>query len=134
MATADLPTTGSTRQRTEDADDDDLVQHVRHLDAGVVEEARASADFVELRRRLRSFVFPMTAVFLAWFLLLILCASYARGFMAKKVLGEINVGYVFALLQFVSTFLIAWLYSRFAGHRLDPLADQLRADIEERSR
>jgi uncharacterized membrane protein (DUF485 family) len=34
------------------------------------------------------------------------------------------------LLQFVSTFLIAWYYSRYAARRLDPLADQIGAELQ----
>jgi hypothetical protein len=30
----------------------------------------------------------------------------------------------------VSTFLIAWLYTRYADRQVDPLADALRAKIE----
>ena len=37
----------------------------------------------------------------------------------------------FGLLQFVSTFLIAWYYARFAGRQLDPLADSIRNKMEE---
>ena len=40
------------------------------------------------------------------------------------------MGLVFGLLQFVSTFLITFLYVRFADRKLDPLAADLRADIE----
>jgi len=94
-------------------------------------EVQASAEFVELRRRLRRFVFPMTAAFLTWYLLYVLLATYARGFMSQKLFGNINVGLVLGLLQFVSTFLITWLYVRYANRRLDPLAEQLRADLEE---
>jgi uncharacterized membrane protein (DUF485 family) len=87
-------------------------------------------DFVELRRRLRSFVFPMTLAFLVWYLLYVLCSAFARDFMRHKVVGSINIGLVFGLLQFVSTFLIAWAYSRYARTKLDPLADKLRADVD----
>jgi uncharacterized membrane protein (DUF485 family) len=87
-------------------------------------------DFVELRRRLRTFVFPMTLAFLAWYLLYVLCSAFARGFMGHKLVGNINVGLVFGLLQFVSTFGIAYAYSRYARNRLDPLADKLRGEIE----
>ena len=89
-------------------------------------------EFQELRRRLRSFVFPMTGLFLAWYLLYVLLASYAPSFMAIKLFGNINVGLVFGLLQFVSTFLITFLYIRFADRRLDPLVADLRTDIEGR--
>ena len=93
-------------------------------------DEQESPDFQELRRRVRGFVFPATVAFLAWYLLYVLMSAYARGFMAQKLLGNINVAYVFGLLQFVSTFLIALLYSRYMNRRVDPLADDLRARIE----
>ncbi|MEV6976203.1 DUF485 domain-containing protein [Kitasatospora sp. NPDC093806] len=83
--------------------------------------------FTELRAAYRRFVFPVTAAFLLWFLAYVLCSAYARGFMATKVVGNVNVALVFGLLQFVSTFGIALAYGRFAARRLDPLAEALRA-------
>jgi uncharacterized membrane protein (DUF485 family) len=94
------------------------------------EEIASRPEFQVLRHRLRSFVFPMTGLFLGWYLLYVLLASYAPSFMAIKLFGNINVGLVFGLLQFVSTFLITFLYVRFADRKLDPLASQLRDDIE----
>ncbi len=94
------------------------------------EEIASRPEFQVLRHRLRSFVFPMTGLFLGWYLLYVLLASYAPAFMAIKLFGNINVGLVFGLLQFVSTFLITFLYVRFADRKLDPLAAQLRDDIE----
>jgi uncharacterized membrane protein (DUF485 family) len=88
--------------------------------------------FIELRRRFRNFVFPMTAAFLAWFLLYVLMSAFARGFMDAKVVGTLNVAFFFGLLQFVSTFLIAYLYSKYADRRLDPLATELRTELEGR--
>lgn len=95
------------------------------------EEVHRSAEFAELRRRLRNFVFPMTAAFLSWYMLYVLSATYARGFMSHKLFGNINVGLVFGLLQFVSTFLITWLYVRYANNKLDPLAERIRARLED---
>jgi uncharacterized membrane protein (DUF485 family) len=86
--------------------------------------------FVHLQKRQRSFIFPVTAAFLAWFLLYVVMSAYARDFMAKEVTNHINVALVFGLLQFVSTFLIAWAYSRFARTRLDPVAIELREELE----
>ena len=59
-----------------------------------------------------------------------LCAAFARDFMNIQVFGHINVGLIFGLLQFVSTFLIALLYARYADRKIDPLADKLRDKIE----
>jgi uncharacterized membrane protein (DUF485 family) len=95
-----------------------------------VEVAR-TPEFDTLRRTLRRFVFPVSAAFLLWYALYVLLSAYARDFMSTKVVGHINIALIFGLLQFVSTFLIAWLYARYADRRVDPLADALRAKIEE---
>jgi uncharacterized membrane protein (DUF485 family) len=90
-----------------------------------------SPEFASLRKALRSFVFPMTAAFFIWYALYVILSAYARGFMGTKIVGNINVALVFGLLQFASTFLIAWLYARYASQKLDPLAAQLRTRVEE---
>ncbi|MFC5753682.1 DUF485 domain-containing protein [Actinomadura rugatobispora] len=99
----------------------------------VYERFQGSPEFQELRRRFRRFAFPMTAAFLAWYLLYVVLSGWARDFMGTQVVGVINVALVFGLLQFVSTFLIAWLYARHAERSLDALADQVRAAVEAES-
>jgi uncharacterized membrane protein (DUF485 family) len=94
------------------------------------EQVQATPEFQGLKRTLRAFAFPATAVFLAWYLLYVLLSGYARGFMGHKVLGNINVAYLFGLLQFVSTFVIAWVYSRYANTRFDPTAERIRERLE----
>ena len=90
-----------------------------------------SDEFAGLRRALRGFVFPMTVAFFLWYALYVILSAYARGFMGTKLIGNINVALVFGLLQFVSTFVIAWLYSRFASRRIDPVADRIRDEMGE---
>ena len=94
------------------------------------EQVQASPEFAELRSRLRRFVFPMSAGFMLWYLAYVLLASYAPGFMAIPVLGNINVGIVIGLLQFVSTFVITALYVRYADRQLDPVAESIRTRME----
>jgi len=89
-----------------------------------------SPEFSGLRKTLRGFIFPMTITFFLWYLLYVILSAYARDFMGTKVVGNINVALIFGLLQFVSTFLIAWLYARFANRRLDPVADGIRSKLE----
>lgn len=84
-----------------------------------------TAEFAELRRRYRGFALPATIAFLAWYLLYVILSMFAGGFMDTKLFGNINVALVFGLLQFATTFLIAWLYSRYSTSQLDPLARQL---------
>lgn len=85
--------------------------------------------FARLKRSLLTFVFPMSAAFLAWYLLYVLMSAYARGVMSTVLFGKVNLALVFGLLQFITTFGIAVLYSRYADRRLDPLADDLRAEL-----
>jgi len=89
-----------------------------------------SADFGALRRAFRGFVFPTTVAFLLWYALYVVLSAYARGFMSIKVIGNINIALILGLLQFLSTFLIAWAYTRWADRRFDPLAAQIREEIE----
>ncbi|HET6534281.1 MAG TPA: DUF485 domain-containing protein [Actinoplanes sp.] len=91
-----------------------------------------SDDFARLRKTLRGFIFPMTIAFFLWYALYVLLSAYARGFMSIKLVGNINVALLFGLLQFVSTFLIAWYYSRFAARKVDPLADRIAAELANR--
>ena len=91
----------------------------------VYDTLHASADFEALRRAYRSFVIPATVAFLSWYLLYVLMSSYATDFMSVQVVGNINVALVFGLLQFATTFLIAWLYARYSAKHLDPLARTL---------
>jgi len=92
--------------------------------------AHASVDFAVLRRRLRGFVFPMTAFFLSWYFLYVLSAAFAPHFMAIKVVGNINTGLIFGLCQFVSTFAITTIYVQFANCNLDPVSSRIRKRVE----
>ncbi len=90
-----------------------------------------SEEFGDLRRRFRRFVFPMTALFLAWYFLYVILAAFAPSFMATKVWGNINIGLIFGLLQFVSTFAITIAYVRWADRNFDAAAEKLRDHMDE---
>ncbi|HEX6996338.1 MAG TPA: DUF485 domain-containing protein [Gammaproteobacteria bacterium] len=100
-------------------------------DGELYRSLHASAEFQTLRRRYRAFAFPATAVFLGWYLLYVVLSSWAKGFMSIEVLGNVNVALVLGLLQFVSTFAIAWLYARHADRELDPIARRLERRYDE---
>lgn len=103
------------------------------LDNAAYVQLSQTPEFQRLRLAFRRFVFPMTVAFLLWYLLYVVLSAYARGFMGTKVVGEINVALVFGLLQFVSTFLIAWAYERYARRGLEPLAGSVRDAIPGRA-
>ena len=95
------------------------------------QRVQRSPEFQDLRRRFRNFVFPMTALFLVWYFVYVLLANYAHDFMSIRVWGNITVGLLFGLGQFVSTFAITMIYARWANRRFDAAADELRREIEE---
>ena len=107
----------------------DLSPHDPHVVAArhdpVYDDLHASPEFAELKRRYRGFAFPATAAFLVWYLTYVVLSMWAGGFMSKQVVGNINVALVLGLLQFATTFVIAWLYSNYSTKRLDPLAREL---------
>jgi uncharacterized membrane protein (DUF485 family) len=102
--------------------------YARHRDDPIYDRLHESPDFVELRKRYRGFVIPATVAFLSWYLLYVVMSNWATGFMDTQVIGNINVALVFGLLQFVTTFVLAWVYSRFSTAKLDPLARKLDED------
>ena len=96
----------------------------------VYERIANESEFLELRQRYRRFAFPATVAFMVWYITYVICNNWARDFMNTPVVGNINIAVIFGLLQFASTFVIAYLYSRYSAKNLDPLADKLRDDFE----
>jgi uncharacterized membrane protein (DUF485 family) len=86
-------------------------------------------EMVELEKRHRRFVWPATVFFLVYYLALNVLAGTSPGLMGRKLLGEFTFGYLFALSQFLMAFVVAWVYSRWAASRIDPLASDLREKL-----
>ncbi|WP_345473376.1 DUF485 domain-containing protein [Glutamicibacter ectropisis] len=89
-----------------------------------------SEEFQELRKTHRSFVFPMAIFFLVWYFAYVLLADYFHDFMSIKVFGNVNLGILLGLLQFVSTFAITAAYVSFSNKKLDPKATRIRERLE----
>ena len=81
----------------------------------------ATAEFKQLLKAKARFVVPATIFFIVYYFSLPLLVGYAPQLMSKKVLGVINVAYLFALSQFLMAWLIAWAYVRAAA-RFDRMA------------
>ncbi|MEX2291443.1 MAG: DUF485 domain-containing protein [Mycobacteriales bacterium] len=93
-----------------------------------------SPEFQELRRRYRGWVLPVALGALVWYFAYVALAAYAADFMGQRLVGNINVGLVLGLLQFVSTFAVTALYIRHADKSLDPASQRLREKFEEEAR
>lgn len=90
--------------------------------------------FRDLKRRQRSFVFPLAVAFLVWYFAYVLLSSFATEFMSQRVSGDITVGLLLGLGQFVTTFAITMAYVAYSNRRLDPLAAEIRGDLERAER
>ena len=51
--------------------------------------------------------------------------------MATPVWGNINVGLLMGLGQFVTTFAITMTYVSYANRRMDPLSTEIREELEQ---
>ena len=95
-----------------------------------VAQVHDSEEFAGLRRVFRRTIFPATAAFLLWYASYVLLAAFAPDFMSTRVVGNITVGLLLGLGQFVTTFAITMGYRRWADRTLDPVAGELRARLE----
>ncbi len=99
------------------------------IDYVAVEE---SPRFVELKKKHRSVVFPLAVLFLVWYFVYVLLSSFAPDFMAQPVTGNITIGLLLGLGQFITTFAITMGYVSFANRKLDPISSEIRNDLEKR--
>jgi uncharacterized membrane protein (DUF485 family) len=83
-----------------------------------------SRKFKELLKAKARFIVPATIFFIIYFFALPILVGYAPGLMRTRVIGSINVAYLFALSQFFMAWVIALLYVRAAA-RHDRMASEI---------
>ncbi|WP_067600610.1 DUF485 domain-containing protein [Nocardiopsis listeri] len=86
--------------------------------------------FLHLKKSLFSFIFPMSLAFMAWYLLYVLMTAFARDLMSVQLFGNVNLALLFGVLQFITTFSIAIIYSNYSRKRLDPAAAAVREALD----
>lgn len=91
---------------------------------------QGTEEFSKLRSTFRSFTMPLTVAGLVWYIGYVLVATYAGDFFGNSVPVFGNVGILLGVLQFVTTFLITWLYIGFANKKLEPMQAAIRDDME----
>src|SRR2546421_4964444 len=110
--------------------------HERTADeeAGVIDWAKlaASERFRNLLKAKRRFIVPAMIFFSLYYFALPVLIGYARPFMEKRVLGPVNLAYLFALSQFFMAWLVAALYVRAAA-RFDRMARDVISDPDDGS-
>lgn len=91
---------------------------------------RDGEKFQRLRKAFRNFAFPTVIGVLAIYFVYVLLSIYATGLMSIHAWGGLNLGLWLSLAQFPVTWLATWAYIRHANKTLDPLAAEIRADLE----
>ena len=96
----------------------------------VWEQVSRTDEFKRLLAAKAAFVVPATIFFVVYYFALPVLVGYAPGFMQRKVLGPINIAYLFALSQFFVAWIIAFLYVR-AARGFDERAAKLLRDLDQ---
>ena len=73
------------------------------------------ADFKKLLAAKARFIVPATVFFVVYYFTLPVLVGYQPEFMAKKVWGNVNIAYLFALSQFFMAWALAFLYVSVAA-------------------
>ncbi len=84
------------------------------IDAADWDRVAAMAEFKQLLASKRRFIIPATIFFVAYYFALPVLVGYAPRLMDRKVIGVVNLAYLFALSQFFMAWIIAALYVRVA--------------------
>jgi uncharacterized membrane protein (DUF485 family) len=95
------------------------------------EAIAASPGFRKLLKAKRRFVVPAMIIFIVYYFALPALVGYARPWMERRVLGAVNLAYLFALSQFFMAWIIAALYVR-APKRFDKMARDVLDNAQAR--
>jgi uncharacterized membrane protein (DUF485 family) len=89
----------------------------------------ASPEFRKLVNARKRFIIPAFVFFCAYYFTLPVLAGWFPDLMKTKVLGPLNVAYLFALSQFFMAWIVALLYVRAAAK-----FDRMAKDVLEKNR
>ena len=87
--------------------------------------------FQALHRKKQGFLTGLMIFSVCFYFLLPIGAAYFQDLYKIKVWGVVNFGLVFALIQFIVAWGVAFFYSRRAGSEFDLLAREIAADYEK---
>lgn len=94
------------------------------LDVADWQRVADSTEFKELVRAKRRFIIPATIFFIVYYFALLFLIWLAPDLMSRRVLGVVNIAYLFALSQFFMAWILALLYVRAANKH-----DRMASDI-----
>jgi uncharacterized membrane protein (DUF485 family) len=83
---------------------------------------------VDLHRRKAAFLWGLMAISVVYYFLLPVGAASFQDLFKIRVWGVINIALLFALSEFILTWVVAWIYGRKAGRDFDLLAARILAE------
>ena len=92
----------------------------------------ADADFRDLVAARRRFTLPAVVFFLLYYFSLPVLVGYFPRVMETRVIGAVNLAYLFALSQFFMAWILAYLYVRRA-EAFDRMAERIAARAKGQS-
>ena len=111
-----------------DGADNTLAQTANQIDWTGIASSKAFRDLISIKK---TFIVPAFVVFLLHYLALAVLMGYAPQLASTRVIGTVNIVYLFALSQFAVGGVIAGLYL-FAAARFDALTDDILAQVRKR--
>jgi uncharacterized membrane protein (DUF485 family) len=90
--------------------------------------------FQALHRSKQGFLTRLMIFSVAFYFLLPIGAAYFQDLYKVKVWGVVNFGLLFALVQFIAAWSVAFYYSRRASSEFDRLAREIAADYEKKGK
>jgi uncharacterized membrane protein (DUF485 family) len=90
-----------------------------------------NADFIILQRKKSTFLLSLWILGAVPYFLLTIGAGYFPELFKLKVLGRMNIGYIFCISQFFMTIAIGIYYTYRTGKDFDPLTKALLDNIRK---
>ncbi|MCU0255716.1 MAG: DUF485 domain-containing protein [Vicinamibacterales bacterium] len=104
-----------------------------HITVEEWQRLEASPEFRRLLAEKRRFILPATIFFIVYYFALPVLVGYFPGLMERRVIGKINLAYLFALSQFFMAWAIMYLYV-VRARRYDAMAaaivDSVRRQVQ----
>jgi uncharacterized membrane protein (DUF485 family) len=91
------------------------------------DEARLEAAQAAVRSLIAAklrFLVPMTIIFMVGYIGLTVIAGFAKGLMAVKIVGSLNLGFALIGFNYFLSWALALVYERIANKIFDPLASR----------
>lgn len=73
------------------------------------------------------FLIPMIVICVVGYIGLTILAGFAKGFMATKVVGSFNIGFLLIVLNYGLAWVLALVYVRIANTVFDPMMERVIA-------